>query len=45
MKPTIIVETILPGLSYEERFRIVKEAGFDAVELWAVSEPKLTSVI
>ena len=31
MKPTIIVETILPGLSYEERFRIVKEAGFDAV--------------
>ncbi len=44
MKPTIIVETILPGLSYEERFHIVKEAGFDAVELWAVSEEEAPSL-
>ena len=38
MRPTIILETILPELSWEERFQTVRDNGFDTVELWAVGE-------
>lgn len=38
MKLVMIIESMFTEYPYEDRFRLVKEAGYDYVELWDVHD-------
>lgn len=44
MRPVIIPETILRGLSKKEQFEIISKAGFDTVELWDVGAEEAPAI-
>jgi hydroxypyruvate isomerase len=44
VKYALCIETIFPTLAFEDRLRLTREAGFNAVELWSAGEDRLPAL-